>query len=975
MTRGRSAAEHKGTRVGDRYLLGDVIGVGGFGAVYEARDETSGEVVAVKVLHPEMVQSREVVARFEREALAASHIGHPGIVSILSYGNDPLPWLAMERLRGPDLKAVLKAEGPWPLGRAVRLVSQLCDALSDAHFAEIIHRDLKPENVVVTEGERPVLVDFGVSKFLEVVDSASLVTRTGTAVGTPYYMSPEQAQGKKNIGIASDIYALGVILFEVLTGQRPFEDDSYPMLVVKICTEPPPPVSRYRADVPAAFDAIIRRCLEKEPSDRYASCADLAAALAPYASISESPRLVSAPRTSDSRAKVLGAAHTELAVDSFTGHPTRRELPEDVAGATEAVRRGGGWPWWVAGALFVAAVVAVTIFVMRAPPEMEAAEPVRLPTPGAPVVSPLSSPAPTQLGWVWENPRPRAMPAWRAVQSSGADLVAMVGPGGHAAKLLLDRGAQLQWWPTGVTADLNALAFIGPAQALAVGDEGTVVALLQSGARSVDVDTDADLHDVLATGPTDAVIVGARGTIIRLKSLRAERIDSHVEEHFFGVAASDDVVRAVGVNGRIARVERSGEVVSEHQSGPTLRAIAYCQGNWLAVGDHGVALRLVQNRWTRMSGLPREGLTDVTCDGDRFAASGADGNVFLLAQDRHVRLTSGTALGFRGIGGGTGAPTWLVGDGGRLARIERDHLRLLTAGPVATLYAVSDLAGALVVGGQWGTLARESATGLQALTTPTEAGIAALAKLQEHRLIAVGDGGELLEIAHDSLRRHALDADNRGVLFDVVAADGALLAVGASGALVRGAPGAFVVDRLPDVGALRGVAGDPSAAVAVGDEGIVLRVGATVATRIACPEGPTLHDVWEQPADASAAEGPVSSAGSGTFFAVGENGRILRIDGSGCVAEELATSADSIEGGQKLSAAHVALRAVGLGPSGRPFAVGANGFAAERSEEGQWRPKSMAVGGLHLYGLHATSRNVYVVGAGGLVLWHRRLDR
>ncbi len=945
------AKERLGQVVGGRFELRSILGVGGFGAVYEAHDGQTGSTVALKVLHPELAQSREVVVRFEREALAASKIGHPGIVRVLAQGKEPLPWFAMEKLEGRDAGDVLREEGPMVLGRAVRLVRAVCDALHAAHQAGIVHRDLKLDNIFLEGPEQtPKLLDFGVSKFLEVVDGQSLMTRTGTAVGTPYYMSPEQAQGKKTVGAPADIYALGVILFELLTAQRPFEDESYPMLVLKICTEPPPAVSIYRDDVPAAFAKLIERCLDKEASNRFASAAELSEALAPYADADQVVRLRNAPRTSDSRAKALGTAPTALSIDPHTGQPLARDLEEEADRAADSVRKGGMGPWIVIGVLALAAVAGVTAFLMRAPEETAESNewlPVRLPSPGIPVIAPLSAPAPTELGWRWENPRPRAMPTWRDVEVASSEMIAMVGPGGRAAKLT---GSQLTWWATGTRNDLNGLAFIGPAQALAVGDEGTIVALLQTGPRAIELDSTATLHDVVALGPTDALAVGAEGTVVRLQTLRPSVVDTGRSDHLFGVDEDDGVVRAVGTGGVVLRIDEAGVTV-EHEGGATLRSIAHCIGRWLAVGDHGTVLRLVDDRWERVATDIDEGLTDLACDADRFAASGREGKVYLLDGERAVALESGDTLGFRGIGGGEGMATWLVGDGGRLARVDGDHLRMLTAGPVATLFDVTDLAGVLVVVGQWGTLAKTTDGRLATVETPTEVALAAVAKLEEHRLIAVGDEGQLLEVTFDSVRRHQLEGDDSVSLRDLVAGGGVLVAVGAGGSVVRGAPGAFVVERVPELGTFWGIAGTPDRALAVGDDGAVVRIEGATETRVLCPEGPTLRDVMLQ------------TEGDGeTYWAVGDGGRILRIDAEGCVAEQEASEDAPV------------LHAVELGPQGRPFAVGEDGAAFERGEDGSWTALDLSVGGLELRGLHRTDHDVYLVGASGLVMRHRRLD-
>ena len=452
---------------------------------------------------------------------------------------------------------------------------------------------------------------------------------------------------------------------------------------------------------------------------------------------------------------------------------------------------------------------------------------------------------------------------------------------------------------------------------------------------------------MLALGPTDAVVVGAAGTVIRLEGLRPSMVETGREEHLFGVDGDDAVVRAVGTEGVILRLDDAGVTV-EHESGPTLRAVAHCLGRWMAVGDHGHVLRRVGERWERVAHAIDEGLTDLACDGDRFAASGREGRVHLLSGEGHVALESGDRLGFRGIGSAPGAPTWLVGDGGRLARVDGDHLRLLTAGPVATLFDVGDLAGVLTVVGQWGTLAKAAQGRFQTVEVPTEVALAALAELEEHRLIAVGDQGQLLEITFDAVRRHELDPADRVGLRDVVARGGVLLAVGTEGAVVRGAPGAFVVDRVPEVGTFWGLTGSPESAIAVGEGGAVVRIEGPTESRVDCPAGPTLRDI--------------AANDAGIHWAVGDGGRILRIDDEGCTEERAASDDADV------------LYAVGMGPSGRPMAVGENAAALERDGAGEWQPLELPIGGLELRGLHRTDHDVYLVGAAGLVMRHRRLD-
>ena len=322
----------------DRYRIIRQLGEGGMGAVYEGEHLLIKKRVAIKCLHAQYAQNPEVVARFHREALAATSIGHQNIIEVTDLGRFPdgSVFMVLEYLQGRDFARLIDDEGPQPLGRVVRIVSQICDALIAAHAKEIVHRDLKPENVfLVRRGDDPdfvKLLDFGISKMKSSGDDPGAnMTRTGMALGTPYYMAPEQAQGRKDVDHRADIYALGVILFRALTGQHPFEHDSYPMLVLKICTEPPPPLRRYRPDLPAEVEQIAARMLAKTPEERFQNCAAVKAALKPYEGFSEVP-IVNEVARNDALplASIAGYAATGYA-DSSPGASLGAPAPQRAA--------------------------------------------------------------------------------------------------------------------------------------------------------------------------------------------------------------------------------------------------------------------------------------------------------------------------------------------------------------------------------------------------------------------------------------------------------------------------------------------------------------------------------------------------------------------------------------------------------------------------------------------------------------------
>ncbi len=266
-----------------KYRIDGLLKTGGMGAVYRATHMMLQKPIAVKLIKPELVTAQDTVARFLREARAASQLNHPNIVTIHDLGQteDGTLYIAMELVPGISLKELVKKEGPLRRDRAVHLATAINSALSLAHRNQIIHRDLKPQNIVVWQDgdgrEQPKLLDFGIAKMFE--SEGPALTSTGLVLGTPHYMSPEQAQGTAVDG-RSDLYALGIILYEMLGGQVPFNDTSIPAILVKHLNETPRPLRELRPDLDAALEAIVLRCLEKQADKRYQSAEELGQALA-----------------------------------------------------------------------------------------------------------------------------------------------------------------------------------------------------------------------------------------------------------------------------------------------------------------------------------------------------------------------------------------------------------------------------------------------------------------------------------------------------------------------------------------------------------------------------------------------------------------------------------------------------------------------------------------------------------------------
>jgi serine/threonine-protein kinase len=271
-----------------KYRVDRILGVGGMGVVVAATHLQLDQRVALKFMLPEGLAHPSLVERFVREARAAVRLKSDHVARVLDVGtlDSGSPYMVMEYLDGSDLGSVVGDQGPMLVAAAVDCVLQACDAVAEAHALGIVHRDLKPRNLFLTrrnDGRALVKVlDFGISKDRTAASDLSL-TRTTEVIGSPNYMSPEQLKSAKAADERSDIWALGVILYELLTGRVPFVAESVTQLTAMVLTEAPRTVDQVRADVPRALGLIVARCLEKDRSRRFVSVAELAAALEPFA--------------------------------------------------------------------------------------------------------------------------------------------------------------------------------------------------------------------------------------------------------------------------------------------------------------------------------------------------------------------------------------------------------------------------------------------------------------------------------------------------------------------------------------------------------------------------------------------------------------------------------------------------------------------------------------------------------------------
>jgi eukaryotic-like serine/threonine-protein kinase len=305
-----------GAIIAGRYRLDGLLGIGGMGVVLSATHLDLNAPVAIKIVRDDLVMNEEVVARLAMEARAAARMSGTHMVRVLDVGwlETGAPYIVMERLLGSDLRAVLAEGGAIPVGEAVAYLVEACEGLAEAHGLGIIHRDLKPENLFLAKTPDGVvlkILDFGISKDVSEAlkaDGRPSLTRAGAVAGSPSYMSPEQMRASPQLDARADIWSLGAILFELLTGRCPFEAESIEQLFAKALTEEVPSLAAFPIEAPLMLDAIIGRCLTKDPRARYQTVTELAEALRDFAGgyglafASSASALARMPRKIDSTA-------------------------------------------------------------------------------------------------------------------------------------------------------------------------------------------------------------------------------------------------------------------------------------------------------------------------------------------------------------------------------------------------------------------------------------------------------------------------------------------------------------------------------------------------------------------------------------------------------------------------------------------------------------------------------------------------
>jgi len=380
----------EGTVIDEKYKILGMIGTGGMAVVYRAEHLKIGRIVALKMLLPELVAYQELVTRVEREARAAGGIGSPNVVEVVDLGKTAEygPYIAMELLQGEDLATYTENRGNTldPV-EAADIVRQVLAGLAAAHAKGVIHRDLKPENVFLAEqneGRRRVKVlDFGISKLLSESGVNSL-TRTGSVMGTPQYMAPEQAAGSKNQDHRVDLYACGVVLYAVLTGTLPYEAENYNLLINEILNKPPIEILSRNPDLDADLAGIVMKSIAREPDARYASALEMQEALVAW--LTAQGRNVSVlvpvsalnaaaggePRKSPSVPNPIMSRGTQPTIPALTPPPSTtrgstqtpmgwEEQKGAPASAPPPARRGG----WLAGSALVLAALGGGLFAWR----------------------------------------------------------------------------------------------------------------------------------------------------------------------------------------------------------------------------------------------------------------------------------------------------------------------------------------------------------------------------------------------------------------------------------------------------------------------------------------------------------------------------------------------------------------------------------------------------------------------------------
>jgi serine/threonine-protein kinase len=396
-----------GQTLAGKYKIEKLIKQGGMGAVYRGKHVLMDKTVAIKVLKPSLAGDDAVVARFSREAKAASKISHPHAVSVTDFGEaeNGVVFLVMEYLDGRTLKEVVTSEGPLRLNRAVNIVRQVAGALDAAHSQGVIHRDLKTENIMLVRhngDEWSKVLDFGIAKILQPHGHGeSDITHANLVVGTPQYMSPEQCSQSGALDARSDVYSLGIIVYEMLAGRAPFAGESATAIMMKQVQDPAPSVLSARPDLPEAVDGVIKKALAKQPIDRYQSAGELSSDLMRAASIEAASDPALTALTAAQTVPNTPVTATADDGDEVTVVRPRPEITQARAHVQPHVRpeltvdRFKPWRVMIPAAIVLIAVFAVVFFLTRSgtnPIDQTQSQPGLQADPNSQAVQPAGTP-------------------------------------------------------------------------------------------------------------------------------------------------------------------------------------------------------------------------------------------------------------------------------------------------------------------------------------------------------------------------------------------------------------------------------------------------------------------------------------------------------------------------------------------------------------------------------------------------------
>ncbi|OQA23717.1 MAG: Serine/threonine-protein kinase PrkC [Chloroflexi bacterium ADurb.Bin360] len=512
-----------GTTMGQYQIL-DELGRGGMALVYKAWQPSLRRYVALKVLLPYLGNDPEFIQRFQQEAIVAANLSHPHIVTIYEVGqHEGHIFIAMEYVEGMSLEQLILDQGALPLERTTRILRQVAEALDYAHKRRFLHRDIKPANILLAEDDRVVITDFGIAKALEGSGATARLTSSGTVLGTPAYMSPEQIQGLA-VDHRSDLYAFGIVAYEMLSGQVPFDGTTTALLYAQV-NNPPPAITRFAPGLPPHVEWVISRMLAKQPSERFISASEFveallnggnAAAAAPAYGATAVPRFPTPPPQSGTAVMPSGASLPQAApplpaqpygYSATQAAPVAPGVPPQPYGPPAAIpsqgygypqqgyapsasgwvapvsekKKRAVWPWLLGGTLVLAIVAAVAVlgylFLFRQTPARLLEEGTTALTAQDYVAAqaafesalekePGNSAAQRGLGWVYYQTGryAEAMAAFgEAVKSDPTNLEGQEGLGrsAYAAERYEEALAPLQSWAAGATTNAEAQGMLG----------------------------------------------------------------------------------------------------------------------------------------------------------------------------------------------------------------------------------------------------------------------------------------------------------------------------------------------------------------------------------------------------------------------------------------------------------------------------------------------------------------------------------